>query len=121
MIAETQDPAGSLLCIGQTQPQTPRPPLLHPPDPSARQAAAFSSQQQHQQAKSAELVDGYQLHIRGDAMDALLSPVCAQAQARSAAEAEHRSCSKMSDPATYKQVLNMHTYNDHAIQVATKS
>lgn len=81
--AEVQDPGQSLLCIGQSQhpPHTPHNPHLTPQDPPARHAAAATSQQPAPQQKSAELIDGYQLHIKGDAMDALQSPVCANAQA----------------------------------------
>lgn len=83
MYADTQALAESLLCVGQTQTQTPRAPHQTPHDPSVRPPAAASSQQQQQQkpVKFAELVDGYQLHIRGDALDALQSPVCVNAQA----------------------------------------
>ena len=52
-------------------------PSLCPPAEEELQAAPAKLQQA---GPSAELVDGYQLHITGDAIDALQSPICASAQ-----------------------------------------
>ena len=74
-----QDAVGDLFCIGQGQQQPAQGlPSLCPPAEDGPRAAAQQATQQA--AASAELVDGYQLHITGDAMDAVQSPVCASAQ-----------------------------------------
>ncbi|KAA6424148.1 MAG: hypothetical protein FRX49_06107 [Trebouxia sp. A1-2] len=68
-----------LLCIGQGQQQPSQGiPSMCPPAENASQSPVSPHLQQP--GASAELVDGYQLHITGDAMDALQSPVCAPAQ-----------------------------------------
>ena len=48
--------------------------------PAEDESQSPASPRLQQPGASAELVDGYQLHITGDAMDALQSPVCASAQ-----------------------------------------
>ena len=69
---------GELLCVGQGQQLAQGLPSLCPPAEDDTQAAAYQPVQQP--GASAELVDGYQLHITGDAMDAVQSSVCANAQ-----------------------------------------
>lgn len=54
------------------------PSICLPAEDDMRAAAPDESSQQPKAA--AELVDGVQLHITGDAMDAVQSPVCAGAQ-----------------------------------------
>lgn len=77
--AGVQGVVGDLQCVGQGQQQPAQGlPSLCPP---AEDDLQMAPQQPSQQAgASAELVDGYQLHITGDAMDAVQSPVCASAQ-----------------------------------------
>ncbi len=48
--------------------------------PAEDESPSPASPQLQQPGASAELVDRYQFHITGDAMDALPSPVCASAQ-----------------------------------------
>ncbi|DBA75297.1 TPA: Leucine-rich repeat-containing protein 49, variant 3 [Trebouxia sp. C0004] len=67
-----------LLCIGQGQQPIQGVPSMCPPAEDGSQSPVSTHLQQP--GASAELVDGYQLHITGDAMDALQSPVCASAQ-----------------------------------------
>ncbi|KAL0045275.1 hypothetical protein WJX82_002456 [Trebouxia sp. C0006] len=67
-----------LLCIGQGQQPSQGVPSMCPPAEDGSQSPA--SPRLQQPGASAELVDGYQLHITGDAMDALQSPVCASAR-----------------------------------------
>ncbi len=76
--AEAMEDGGEMLCIGQGQQPSQGLPSLCPPAEDDSQPAA--SPQVQQAGASAELVDGHQLHITGDAMDALQSPVCASAQ-----------------------------------------
>ena len=76
--ADTLEDTSSLLCIGQGQQPLQGIPSLCPPAEGESQSAP--APQLQQPGASAELVDGYQLHITGDAMDALQSPVCASAQ-----------------------------------------
>ena len=76
--ADTLEDTSSLLCIGQGQQPLQGIPSLCPPAEGESQSVA--APQLQQPGASAELVDGHQLHITGDAMDALQSPVCASAQ-----------------------------------------
>lgn len=77
--AEAWQGVSDLLCIGQGQQQPSQGiPSMCPPAENASQSPVSPHLQQP--GASAELVDGYQLHITGDAMDALQSPVCAPAQ-----------------------------------------
>ena len=64
--------------MGQQQQPMQGLPSLCPPVEDVYQPAAAAQAQQA--GPSAELVDGYRLHITGDAIDALQSPVCASAQ-----------------------------------------
>lgn len=65
--------------MGQGQQAAQGLPSLCPPAEDDVKAAAHDETRQEPKA-TAELVDGYQLHITGDAMDAVQSPVCAGAQ-----------------------------------------
>ena len=82
--ADAPDDTPALQCIGQSQQQTPRGPPLTGTDPSAQAPKPVPAQQQ-QSARSAELIDGCVLHIKGDAMDAVQSPVCQSVTARDVA------------------------------------
>ena len=72
---------GELVCVGQGQNQQAAQglPSLCPPTEDGIGEAALEEPSQQPKA-AAELVDGYQLHITGDAMDAIQSPVCTGAQ-----------------------------------------
>lgn len=77
--AEALDDASELQCIGQSrQPSKGLPSLCPPAEEDSRPEPA--SDEHVQAGASAELVDGYQLLITGDAVDALQSSVCASAQ-----------------------------------------
>jgi hypothetical protein len=76
--AEAWQGVNDLLCIGQGQQPSQGIPSMCPPAEDESQSTVSPHLQQP--GASAELVDGYQLHITGDAMDALQSPVCASAQ-----------------------------------------
>ena len=76
--AEAWQGVNDLLCIGQGQQSAQGVLSMCPPAEDGSQSPV--SPRLQQPGASAELVDGYQLHITGDAMDALQSPVCASAQ-----------------------------------------
>ncbi len=76
--AEAWQGVNDLLCVGQGQQPSQGIPSMCPPAEDGSQSPV--SPRLQQPGASAELVDGYQLHITGDAMDALQSPVCASAQ-----------------------------------------
>lgn len=66
--------------MGQGQQPAQGLPSLCPPAEDGSNTQAVGNQPAQQAGASAELVDGYQLHITGDAMDAVQSPVCASSQ-----------------------------------------
>ena len=78
--AGSLEAGGDLLCVGQGHVAAQGLPSLCPAAEDDVQAPAVPTAQQA--SASAELVDGYQLHITGDAIDAVQSPVCASAQVR---------------------------------------
>lgn len=80
MVAGDTEGAGELLCVGQGQQPAQGLPSLCPPAEDVNDIQAAGSQPAQQPGASAELVDGYQLHIIGDAIDAVQSPDCASAQ-----------------------------------------